>query len=156
MSHVNVSGPFIEIFGHHGLNVDIIEKWKIKQLVKKINKKAKPIIGIHFHEQCCLNDGQIMKYHTRQCTSIQTGWTHRCKACNSKLVYMNIKFQNNLCIDGTLKSSDHPNSDICGIFINFEVPYQLFCWLIRYYCCRIERIVWRICDKTIQYLLSWW
>ncbi len=113
MSQINFVDTFIKIIDHYGFKIsknivdDIIQKGKIKQFNKKINKKVKPIIGIHFHDKCCLNNSQITRHCNPQYAWTQTGWTHGCKACNSKCSYMNNKFQSSLCIDGgTLNSSD--------------------------------------------------
>ncbi len=100
---------FIDIIKFYGFDIkadivnDIITKGKIIDNVKKI----KPIIGLHFHEKCCLKDGQLATYCTPQYKFNKYGWIHGCAAYHSKSIYLSNEFRNNACDQGELNSSEH-------------------------------------------------
>ena len=88
----------------------------------KKSRNIKPTIGIHFHEDCCLKNGQIVKYVNPQYSGRKNGWNHKCSAFDGDNVYLNDQYMSNQCNkDGKLTSSDHLHTNKCGIFINFEV-----------------------------------
>eukprot|EP01084_Bolivina_argentea_P317967 551338_1 len=125
MSKPDLVQAFIKIISFYGFKIskelvnEIISKGKIKDHIKKI----KPVIGIHFHEHCCVKKGQIIKHCTPNYSHKKYGWSHSCAALtkfHSKSVYLSDQFTSTSCGNGKLQSTDHAKSNICGIFINFQ------------------------------------
>ncbi len=107
---------FIEIINHYGFKIseELVLQLEAAGKLKQQNKK--PIIGIHFHENCCLKEGEIIQYVNPQFSYRQYGFNHNCVSVG-KSVYINDSFLCTSCPG----QNDHPKTNVCGIFINFQV-----------------------------------
>eukprot|EP01084_Bolivina_argentea_P135767 239173_1 len=106
---------FVEIINHYGFKISkqLVAQFEAAGKFKQQNKK--PIIGIHFHKKCCVNNGEIVKYVNPQYSLRKNGFNHNCDLVD-KSVYINDEFLCNSCP----ANSDHPKTNACGIFINFQ------------------------------------
>eukprot|EP01084_Bolivina_argentea_P317966 551337_1 len=123
MSQIDFVELFIKIIEFYGFTIspELVNNIVAKSQIKHSAKHIKPIIGIHFHGKCCVNNDQITKHCAPQYSSNLYGWTHHCQAYESKSIYLNNEFKSKACGTGTLKSTDHEKCKICGIFINFQI-----------------------------------
>ncbi len=112
---------FVRIAQHYGFEIshDIVANIQSMETKTKENKKA--IVGIHFHQKCCVSDGKVVQIVNPQYSKRKYGWNHYCTANDGKNVYLNDDFISTQCCTDKLERSDHSQTSICGLFINFQV-----------------------------------